>query len=331
MPRRAHGPRLYLDPTRRQWAIRDGARFVRTGWGEDDRGAAEKSLAEYLGKKHKPEPSNNPLIDDVLTVYGNEHGPHTKAAQNLAYQLGSLLKWWSGKRVSDITARACRSFTSSRTDSAARRDLETLRAAVRYWHREYGPLSMLPALVLPPKPESRDRWLTRNEAARLLWAARRTPHLTRFILIGLYTGTRSGAILAMEWSWIDVQRGVMRRRAAGEGETTKRRPPVRLGARILSHLRRFHKRDQEQGLRYVVSFDGRPVVKLRRSWATARKRAGLDKTVTPHCLRHTRATWMMQAGVQPWEAAGALGMSLEMLTRVYGHHHPDWQKEASEV
>jgi hypothetical protein len=30
----------------------------------------------------------------------------------------------------------------------------------------------------------------------------------------------------------------------------------------------------------------------------------------------------MQAGVDMWEAAGVLGMSVEMLVRVYGHHHP---------
>ena len=30
----------------------------------------------------------------------------------------------------------------------------------------------------------------------------------------------------------------------------------------------------------------------------------------------------MQQGVDIWEAAGYLGMSTEMLERVYGHHHP---------
>lgn len=40
---------------------------------------------------------------------------------------------------------------------------------------------------------------------------------------------------------------------------------------------------------------------------------------------------MMQQGVDAWEAANALGMSLEVLTKVYGHHHPDWQKNAAEA
>ena len=39
---------------------------------------------------------------------------------------------------------------------------------------------------------------------------------------------------------------------------------------------------------------------------------------------------MMQDGVDMWEAAGFLGMTVETLQRVYGHHHPDWQKDAAE-
>jgi hypothetical protein len=37
----------------------------------------------------------------------------------------------------------------------------------------------------------------------------------------------------------------------------------------------------------------------------------------------------MQAGVDKWEAAGFLGMSVEMLDRVYGHHHPDHLRTAA--
>lgn len=329
MPRRSAGPRLYLDPNRKQWVIRDGAAFVRTGCGERDRRGAETALKNYLGDKHRPTPSADPLIDDVLAAYGREHGPHVRRPDNVAYTIGNLLRVWGGRRVSDVTARSCRSYAGKRSPAAARRDLETLRAALRYWNREYGPLSSLPSVVLPAKPEARDRWLTRSEAARLLWAARRTPHLARFILLGLYTGTRSGALLSLTWKQVDLERGILRRRALGATETKKRQPPVRLGARILSHLRRWHRTDRS-GL--VLHYSGKPIQKMRRSWGTARARAGLDAAVTPHTLRHTRATWLMQSGkVSVWEAAGSLGMSVEMLERTYGHHHPDWQKAAASV
>lgn len=329
MPRRKAGPRLYFDRTRKQWVIRDGTAFIRTGCALADSAEAERQLTEYLGKKHRPQPGQNPLIADMLIAYGNEHAPQKRSAKNIAYTIGNLATFWGEKRLTEVTARNCRDYADGRTQAAARRDLETLRAAIGHWHREYGPLASIPAVVLPPKPEARDRWLSRSEAAQLLWANRKIPHLRRFILIGLYTGTRSGAILTANWDWVDFERGVMRRRQHGQSENSqKRTPPVRLGARILAHLRRWHKMDSGKG--FIVNYDGRPVKKLRRSWTTATKRAGLEN-VTPHTLRHTRATWLMQARVDPWEAAGALGMSLEMLTRTYGHHHPDWQKAASEV
>lgn len=304
--------------------------FKRTGCSLEHSRDAEKALSSYLAGKYRPAPSPTPLIDDVLAAYGAEHGTHTLSRKNLGYSLGTLLKYWSGKKVEDITAKSCREYSAARSIGGARRDLETLRAAVNYWHREYGPLSTVPTVVLPTKGQPKERWLTRGEAARLLWAARRSRHLVRFMLLGLYTGSRAGVMFKLEWSWVDFNSGIMRRRAPGAAESNKRTPPVRLGSRILSHLRRWHRLDKGEH-KYVVRYHGKPVHRIHQSWGKMVKSAGLDAAVTPHTLRHTRATWLMQEGIDPWKAAQHLGMSLKILTDVYGHHHPDFQKEASEV
>lgn len=331
MPRRKSPPRLYLDPARKQWIIRDGAKFVRTGRSEAERDGAEKILAKYLGNKHQPERGPSPLIADMLLVYAREHVPHTKSAASAAYHIGSLDTWWGDKRLSDITPENCHAYAAGRRAYGARRDLEVLRAAVKHWHKYHGPLPVVPTVILPPKAAPRERWLTRKEAARLLWAARRTPHLARFILLGLYTGSRSGIILGLRWNQIDLETGLMRRIALGEVQDKRKRAPVvRLGKRILAHLRRWRRLDGEDD-RYLCHYNGARVRKMRRSWRAARERAKLDKSVTPHSLRHTRATWLMQAGIDVWEAAGHLGMTPETLQQVYGKHHPDYQKRAAEV
>ena len=46
-------------------------------------------------------------------------------------------------------------------------------------------------------------------------------------------------------------------------------------------------------------------------------------------MRHTAATWQMQAGVDPYEAGRYLGMSVETLMETYWHHHPDFQASAA--
>jgi hypothetical protein len=37
---------------------------------------------------------------------------------------------------------------------------------------------------------------------------------------------------------------------------------------------------------------------------------------------------MMQRGAKIWDAAGFLGMSMETLESIYGHHHSDHQASA---
>jgi hypothetical protein len=60
------------------------------------------------------------------------------------------------------------------------------------------------------------------------------------------------------------------------------------------------------------------------------KRCGPYLRVPTRPLRHTAATWLMQAGVDMWEAAGWLGMTVEQLKANYGHH-PDFQEGAAEA
>ena len=60
-----------------------------------------------------------------------------------------------------------------------------------------------------------------------------------------------------------------------------------------------------------------------------RHRKGSAGKISPHTLRHTAATWLMQIGVSTWEAAGSLGMSEKTLRDVYGHHHPDYLHRAA--
>ena len=48
--------------------------------------------------------------------------------------------------------------------------------------------------------------------------------------------------------------------------------------------------------------------------------AGLDDDVTPHVLKDTCVTWLLQRGVDAWTVAGYTGTSVQTIQRVYGHH-----------
>ncbi len=233
MPRRRLPPRLYLDPGRRTWVIRDGSRFIRLTASEAERAAAERQLAEYIGRKWEPKPSGAPLIADVLTVYATEVAPHRKRPQYYAYRVSHLLEWWGDKTVAEVSAKACRAYAAGRPPMQAASDLRILRVAVKYWHREYGPLNFIPSFWTPKTNPPKDRWLTKAEAARLVKASRPYPHLRRMILLGLHTGSRPGVIMALRWDQIDLHAGVMHRLPHGVRDDAKKRsPPVRLGRKI---------------------------------------------------------------------------------------------------
>src|SRR5262249_59971344 len=163
MPRRKSPPRLYLDPQRRQWIIRDGASFIPTRCAQADRHGAESRVGAYLGQKHTPQRGPDPLIADILLTYASEHLPHTATAKNVSYHIEALAQWWGDKHLLEVTAKACRAYAKTKTQAAARRDLETLRAAINYWHREYGPLPSVPVVILPGAPEPSANWRVRQE------------------------------------------------------------------------------------------------------------------------------------------------------------------------
>lgn len=362
MPRRSKGPRLWLRPARRDaegnithhatWIIRDSGGYCSgTGCVQDNIAGAERALARHIAAKHEAEarrkrPSDAIPISDVLTVYKRDVAVHRSRPVAACARLDRLESALGDRYLSDINGKLCRDYAAARGSvSAARRELEDLRSAIGHAHRE-GVCAIKPAITLPPKPGGRERWLTRLEAAALISAAWRfreaqhgqrtdrasRQHIARFILVALYTGTRVGAVCGASFhpsptrGWIDTKRGVFYRRPPARAETKKRQPPVPLPPRLLAHLRRWERR----GDLAPVTWHGRPVLRIIKAFRRLADELGMTD-VTPHTLRHTAATWLMQAGIEPWEAAGYLGMSVITLSRVYGHHHPDHLKRARDA
>jgi integrase len=379
MPRPAKGARLWLRPEKRNtdgtirrravWVIRDGPRKISTGCAAEDRASAERALGAHLADKYRPNRGGGRhpaeiLIADVLAIYLTDVAPRHARENETKQRVLTLDAWWGDRTLAEVNGTNCRAYVEYRsaqpwksakpeatgrtarmvTAAAARRELEDLRAAINH-HRREGLCSEIVSVGLPPRGEARERWLTRSEAARLLWAAWRArqvmrdkqtrravgQHIARFILVGLYTGTRSAAICGAALmptigkGHVDLDRGVFYRRAIGRRQTKKRQPPVKLPPRLLAHMRRWARLRLSK--KSVVEWNGRPIESVRKGFTATVRTAGLVD-VTPHILRHTCATWLMQKGVNLWDAAGFLGMTVQQLEQGYGHHHPDYQESA---
>lgn len=335
MPRPAKGARLHKYDHRPQWYIFDTGQKPRST-GCTSRAEAEKALAAYIATKGRQGAANEPqnvTCGEALAIYAEEYAPTVAAPERIAYALDALTPFWADLKLSHVRGETCRRYAKfrDRAPGTTRRELGVLQAAINYAHRE-GYVTSAPVVTLPSKPESKERWLTRDEAARLLWAAYRghkSKHLARFILVALYTGTRKDAILRMGFEpntvggWFDLDRGIMFRRGDAERQTKKRRTPAPIPRQLAAHLRRW----KASGDVWAVSYHGARVGDIKRAFAKAVKSAEVAPC-TPHTLKHTAITWALQNGATVWDAAGFFATSPETIEKVYGHHSPDYQASA---
>ncbi len=359
MSRRAKGARLWLRKPQYDkrgklthsavWLIKDGEYRESTGCGEADREGAERALAEYIGRKHVAgiktgvrAPATIPVAD-VIALYGRDVAPGQARPHETAQRLETLLDFFGADTLADINGDRCRAYANERGSSAAaRRELEDLRAAINH-HRHEGLCSAVVEVVLPAKSEPRERWMTRKEAARLIWSAwryrevqkghetgrRSRQHIARFLIAALYTTRRKEAVLTAALSpdfvaskgdpYVDLDQGIFYGRPSAAG-SKKRQPKITVPLRLLGHFRRWRK----NGQKFMIEFNGDPVGRIDKAFAANVVAAGLSDDVMPHTTRHTGITWLAIEGVDPYEICAYAGITLETFQKHYAHHHPDF-------
>lgn len=345
MPKQSTGPRLNWREDREVWEIvwYEQRRKCRKSTGTDDHAEAARKLAEHLAGSLSdpsvigPQRPDERLIADMLADYVLEHGPTVVGKETLAFSVKALLPFWDGKVVRDIREGTCRAFVAYRAKqgvkaSTAGRQLAVLKASIKHDY-DAGRLTEMVACWRPPEPDAKDRWLTREEAAKLIRAARRDPrsrwHLPLFILLSLYTAGRKEAILSLRWPQVDLSRRLIDLNPPGRERTSKGRPMLPIPRRLLTFLRYAKRRGSDLGP--VLHYNGKPIANIRKGFDSACANAGLDD-VTPHTLRHTSASWMAQAGVPFPVIARYLGHSDSRITeKKYCHHAADYLAAATDA
>ncbi|MDB5546130.1 MAG: site-specific integrase [Hyphomicrobiales bacterium] len=116
-----------------------------------------------------------------------------------------------------------------------------------------------PLLARPPVPRDRVRWLTVDEADRLI--ANCSPHLRPLVIFLLYTGARVGEALWLEWRLVELDREHVSFPATKNG--TARGVP--LHPRVIAALRRSNRRDGN----VFLTDDGQPYGKPERAEDTS--------------------------------------------------------------
>lgn len=287
-----------------------------------DRGQAEAFLAQFIAGASAPV-INEPTVEEILNGYRADRAPRVRGVDTLRFNCEALRRHLGRLSPNQLLPAVIRSYAIGRgvAPGTILREIGVLRAALA-WAVEHQWITAAPIIRNPVKaPAPRNRWLTREEARGLIDACRE-PHIRAFVMLGLMTAARTGAILECRWEQVDLERGVI---DYGPGHGNKRRAVVPINpelARALAALLELSCTD------FVIEFHGRRVTRIKKGFRAACDRAGLVG-VTPHILRHSAATWLAMDDVPMREIARLLGDEEATVERVYAKHSPSYLRRAA--
>ena len=167
------------------------------------------------------------------------------------------------------------------------RYLATVRAILRMARDEWQWIASFPKIKLLAGEVARDRWLTREEADRLIACC--SPHMASIVRFALATGCRASEITGLEWSRVDLERQTAWLNRTKNG-TPRGVPLNRDAVAVLEGEKGKHER-------FCFTYCGKPIRwgLCNTAWPEAVKRAKLVD-FRFHDLRHTWASWHRQAG-----------------------------------
>ena len=302
-------------------AIGRGADRRRISTGTDDPGLASVIARDIWAKLHAPVSERMSELWMLYLADRRRDRKDVTRQENAWKHLGPTF----GERLgTDIIKDDCRSYAEIRQRLGAapgtvRTELEYLRACLNLRYGKGHNRVWMP-VGSPP----RDRYLTREEVAKLLEHVG-TPHVRLFIILAIATGARMSAVLELRWDQVDFKHRTINFNQAGREQNNKRRPEVPLNARSYEAL--------EQAARgaltdHVIEWDGQQVKSIKKAIRMAAKRSGVP--CSPHVFRHTAGVWMAQADVPMQKISQFLGHTSTRVTeRTYARYSPSFMRDAA--
>jgi len=286
---------------------------------------ADKKKAEELADKHKAQLWDQMKLghrpqyvwEDAVVKWINES--QKKSLPDDVSMFRYLDKFFAGMQLSIITRDVVEKVITDKlqhaTPGRVNRITSLIRAVLRKAEREWGWIDKAPAIRRLKESNKRIRWITRQEVERL--CVELPVHLEAMVRFSLATGLRESNVTRLEWSQVDMQRKV----AWIHPDQAKAEKAIG----IPLNAEAMHAIQMQIGIHecYVFSFKGRAVLKAgTNAWKKALGRAGIP-AFRWHDLRHTWASWHVQAGT-PLNVLQELGgwSDYSMVLR-YAHLAPE--------
>lgn len=296
-------------------------------------GTSDKIAAQEYHDKLKADLWRRDKLDDKPVHYWQEavirwltESQHKRSLKDDKKHLRWVDKYLRQYALHEITRDVVEEVALKKQEqgvSAAtvNRMVAVIRAILRKAHFEWEWIEKVPQIRMRTENNSRIRWLTFQEAERLLNEL--PSHLRAMVAFTLATGLRASNVKQLQWSDVDMIKA--HAWIHPDNSKTKKALPVPLNNKAMAVL------DSKVGehAKYVFTYQGKPVNECNtKAWRNALKRAGIEN-FRWHDLRHTWASWHVQNGTNLQELQQLGGWSnFEMVLR-YAHLSGDHLRNAA--
>jgi integrase len=297
----------------KNWAG-DVEREMRMGRYQDVRPAERLTFAEVL----------NRYLEQVSTTKRpNSERRDRDSAKAILNGFGSEIS------LTDVNPRRLAAYRDARmkivSPSTIQKEFALLSHMFNVARREWGvPVeNPVPEVTRPKVRNNRTRFLTKEEAQKLLDIAQksRNKNLHPYLLLMMHTGMRPSEAAGLMWGDVDLDARLVKLQIT---KTDMRYVPLTEMAENV--LRSIRPMDAGKDMNVFLppsslqlgKVHGLPCLHFRRSFETARAKAGLED-VHLHDLRHTAASHLLMAGVDIRTLAEILGHKTMQMVHRYTH------------
>ena len=223
-----------------------------------------------------------------------------------------------GMLLEDITRDFVQKIIAQKTCSDATKNRYTaliraiLNRAMKHWEW----LESVPYFSMYAEHQRRVRWLTTDEAKRLIAVA--PPYMAQMIKFSLATGLRQRNVLTLKWQQVDLERRVCWYYA---DETKSGRA---LGVSLNDIAMQVLNEQQGKHSEFVfLNGRNKPDTKINSEiWAKVLAKAKIEN-FRWHDLRHTWASWLIQRGVPLATLQEMGGWETPSMVQRYAHLAPE--------
>ncbi|MBF0611749.1 MAG: site-specific integrase [Magnetococcales bacterium] len=313
---------------------------VRRSTGTENRKEAEAVEAKWKLEIHQQQKwGQQPTrtFDELMLAYLKATEGVKRSSERDLFSAKRLYPFFSGKELGSLAPSDIRAYIEYRRTEGVQsgtinRELGLLSAAINYARMELE--WEIPNPVTGRRlrePEGRVRWLTEEEANRLIKQAEsqlRAPYLADFIRLALNTGCRLNELLGLEWRRVDMERRIFFLSEEHTKSARRRSIPLNNQALLaLSNRVAYHKQHCPESPWVFCHKDGTRLMAVKKSFAAACEAAGIEDFHI-HDLRHTCAAWLVTKGVPLPQIRDLLGHSSVTMTERYAHLAPETVRAA---